>query len=199
MPEATAAPGDGCPALDVAAVRQRLGLSQRQIAARLGVDPTTWNQCERGHRRATRFLLERLATAVPDDPQVRAWLAWERIRAGRPRLDYRAVRGRLGLTQWQMAALVGVPVRNWGAYERGTDNPGAAARARLAPLMAIEPAAAGGWDGDGLRARRLEAGLTQRRLARRLGVTPETVCRWEQGRTRPLVVHWKLLDAVLSD
>jgi transcriptional regulator with XRE-family HTH domain len=40
--------------------------------------------------------------------------------------------------------------------------------------------------GDHLRRRRLDLGLTQRTLARQLGVREETVRSWETGRANPL-------------
>ena len=43
--------------------------------------------------------------------------------------------------------------------------------------------------GDGtkaaIRSLRVTSGLTQEELARQLGVSLSTVCRWEQGRSRP--------------
>jgi transcriptional regulator with XRE-family HTH domain len=40
--------------------------------------------------------------------------------------------------------------------------------------------------GDHIRSRRLDLGLTQRTLARQLGVREETVHLWETGRAQPL-------------
>ncbi|MGH7388300.1 MAG: helix-turn-helix transcriptional regulator [Candidatus Rokuibacteriota bacterium] len=39
--------------------------------------------------------------------------------------------------------------------------------------------------GAAVRARRTALGLTQAALAQQLGVSPETVCRWELGKSRP--------------
>ena len=39
--------------------------------------------------------------------------------------------------------------------------------------------------GATVRARRTELGLTQAELAHRVGVSPETVWRWELGKSRP--------------
>jgi transcriptional regulator with XRE-family HTH domain len=44
--------------------------------------------------------------------------------------------------------------------------------------------------GDHIRRRRLDLGLTQRTLARQLGVREETVHLWETGRARPLPRHF---------
>lgn len=41
----------------------------------------------------------------------------------------------------------------------------------------------------------MEAGLYQRQIASRLGVTPDTVLNWEKGWTKPPARHWpKILD-----
>jgi len=43
--------------------------------------------------------------------------------------------------------------------------------------------------GDHIRRRRLDLGLWQRTLAKRLRVRVETVGNWELGRAKPLVRH----------
>ncbi len=40
-----------------------------------------------------------------------------------------------------------------------------------------------------LKAVRFEKGWTQATLARRLSIRPETVCRWERGKSRPRPTH----------
>lgn len=52
-------------------------------------------------------------------------------------------------------------------------------------------------DGTGLRARRLRAGLTQRELASRAGVSQPAVAAIESGRRRPSEVTRSHLDAAL--
>lgn len=52
--------------------------------------------------------------------------------------------------------------------------------------------------GRHLRRRRLDLGLTQRTLARRLGVREETVHLWERDRTRPLARHFGCLVRFLG-
>jgi transcriptional regulator with XRE-family HTH domain len=49
-----------------------------------------------------------------------------------------------------------------------------------------------------LRYWRLRAGLTQRELAARSGVTPETVCRLEQGARPGTLRTWHRLSRVLG-
>jgi DNA-binding XRE family transcriptional regulator len=44
--------------------------------------------------------------------------------------------------------------------------------------------------GDHVRRQRLALGLTQRTLARRLGVREESVASWEGGLSQPLVRRW---------
>lgn len=45
-------------------LREEKGLSQRRVAARADLDPSTVNQVERGARRATSTTLEKLAAAL---------------------------------------------------------------------------------------------------------------------------------------
>src|SRR5262245_22404098 len=52
--------------------------------------------------------------------------------------------------------------------------------------------------GNALRANRHRRGLTQVDVARRLGVTAETVCRWERGRSRPRPRRLPFIARVLS-
>jgi transcriptional regulator with XRE-family HTH domain len=52
--------------------------------------------------------------------------------------------------------------------------------------------------GERIRRRRLDLGLTQRTLARRLGVREETVHLWELDRIRPLARHYGRLVRVLG-
>ena len=44
-----------------------------------------------------------------------------------------------------------------------------------------------------LKAVRFEKGWTQATLARRLSIRPETVCRWERGKSRPRPTHVRAL------
>lgn len=52
--------------------------------------------------------------------------------------------------------------------------------------------------GQHLRRRRLDLGLTQRTLARRLGVREETVQLWESDRFRPLARHYGQVVRVMD-
>lgn len=52
--------------------------------------------------------------------------------------------------------------------------------------------------GEHIRRRRLDFGLTQRILARRLGVRSETVRLWELGRARPLPGHYRRIVGFLA-
>ena len=49
-----------------------------------------------------------------------------------------------------------------------------------------------------IKARRLEAGLTQAQLAKKLNVDQTAVSRWESGETKPLKKHHKKLAKVLG-
>lgn len=49
-----------------------------------------------------------------------------------------------------------------------------------------------------IKARRLEAGLTQAQLAKKLNVDQTAVSRWESGETKPLKKYHKKLAKVLG-
>lgn len=49
-----------------------------------------------------------------------------------------------------------------------------------------------------LRALRVNAGLDQKTAAQRIGVTPETLGKWEQGKTFPTVPQISKLEELYS-
>lgn len=52
---------------------------------------------------------------------------------------------------------------------------------------------------DHIKTVRVKLGLTQERLAERLGVSFATVNRWEKGRSRPSQLAWERLQVLLAD
>jgi transcriptional regulator with XRE-family HTH domain len=46
---------------------------------------------------------------------------------------------------------------------------------------------------DRIKTFRVLAGLTQKDLAQRLGVSPQTVCNWESGLGEPTITHFLVL------
>jgi transcriptional regulator with XRE-family HTH domain len=52
--------------------------------------------------------------------------------------------------------------------------------------------------GELIRRRRMDLGLTQRTLAKKLGCLQETVLQWEQDVCAPLARRWPRIEAVLG-
>jgi transcriptional regulator with XRE-family HTH domain len=52
--------------------------------------------------------------------------------------------------------------------------------------------------GDEIRSKRLDLGLQQKEVARRLGVSPETLSNWEKGLTSPQATIYGRLRRVLG-
>lgn len=47
-----------------------------------------------------------------------------------------------------------------------------------------------------LKAARVNANLTQSEAAKKIGVTRDTVCNWENGKSSPSVVQFKTIEQV---
>ena len=95
--------------------RSERGLAQRYVAAMLGVRPATYGRWERDQRRPAIRHLPRIVGLLGLRPSRNAEALSERLRAAR--------RWR-GLTQGELAALVGVDRRTLGDWERGVRSPG---------------------------------------------------------------------------
>jgi transcriptional regulator with XRE-family HTH domain len=53
--------------------------------------------------------------------------------------------------------------------------------------------------GDRIRKWRLEQGLFQVDLAKRVGVSEMTIVNWEKGRTKPVRQYFERLEKILGD
>src|SRR5690349_4695080 len=53
--------------------------------------------------------------------------------------------------------------------------------------------------GERIRRRRMDLGLTQRTLAKKLGCLQETVWQWERDVSQPLARRWPRIEAVLGN
>src|SRR5437867_589657 len=85
-------------------------------------------------------------------------------------------------------------MRNWGMRRPRPESRRLVTSKETASLPTKE---ATNVDADGpqgaLKAVRFEKGWTQATLARRLSIRPETVCRWERGKSRPRPTHVRAL------
>ena len=49
--------------------------------------------------------------------------------------------------------------------------------------------------GENIKKNRLDRGWTLQKLASRMGVTPQAICKWEQDKASPLIYNvWDLAD-----
>ena len=67
-------------------------------------------------------------------------------------------------------------------------------RFRVSRYALINTSTFGGW----LRQRRLEMGLMQKELAKKIGVSKSSVYEWENGRKKPLKKNLERIYDVLS-
>ena len=157
--------------------RREAGLLQRELAELVGVRRDTLARWERGRTISHRYR-ERLHSALddlPDAPPTPRPI---------PGADLRRRRREAKLTQAALATLVGVTQGAVAAGERPGGQVPASRRARVREaLRAVRPLTRG----DTLRKMRAAAGLTQRDLAERLGVTTASVSNLE--RDRPVSRH----------
>ena len=102
--------------------RLERGLEQRDVAAILGVQPATVGRWERDQKRPAIRHLPRIVGLLGLRLSRNAETLPERLRAAR--------RWR-GLTQGELAALVGVDRRTLGDWERGVRSPGMEGRAAI--------------------------------------------------------------------
>jgi len=92
----------------------------------------------------------------------------------------------LGLRQSDVAARIGVWGQTVNYWEKGHFNPEPQYVPAIVAFLGYDPF---GGPPDGfpawLKAARIAAGLTRRKLAGQIGVHPGTVAEWERGKKRP--------------
>ena len=180
-------------------LRERFDLTQQELAHLLEVSPVTVTAWETGKSRPRQANLAQIA-AVRGKSQAQVDGALKRqavpdVTAA----DIKRLRKALGLTQTALAGLVGVSAAAVTAWETGKttasrenrralgvliQKPRAEIDATLsrsgaasAPEVALSP--------EEIRRIREAAGLSQRTLAKKLGVSVNSVSNWETGRTEP--------------
>ena len=180
-------------------IRQRFDLTQQEAAKLLEVSPVTVTAWETGKSHPRSANLTQIA-ALRDgsQAQVDAALGREPV-SDVSSADVKRLRKSLGLTQTALAKLVGVSAAAVTAWETGKTTPGRQNRQALGKLAekpraeivaqldrsgvaaAQEPALSA----EEIRRIREGAGLSQRALARKLGVSVNSVSNWETNRTEP--------------
>jgi transcriptional regulator with XRE-family HTH domain len=146
---------------------------------RIGVDGTTVFNWEAGTASPGLRALPAVIRFLGHDP---------RLTPGATDLGrlVRHFRQRQGLSMDGLAEMLSVDPATVRGWERRGHRPWPGLHARLAGLLGLPTAAdAGATSGGRLRAARLHAGLTQRELAKRVGVGQQAVSGWESGEETP--------------
>ena len=188
------------------ALRRKLGLSQQQLARILEVSAITVGSWERGKARPRGGSWAKIV-ALRNTSQAEVDKALGRLSAPAAMSpdEIKALRLRLGLSQKEMAKRVGVSLNSVGFWESGRSAPGSANREALAALakatgaqVDVRPGrdrkagatksgegADQGLTADEIREARKALGLSQKKLADKLGVSMNSVSNWETGATKP--------------
>jgi transcriptional regulator with XRE-family HTH domain len=151
-------PGDRSLAGRLRAARRRLGLSQADFAARVGLDEGSVCRWEGGSRRPSRWMASRVAVIL-DRLESATGAGSADAQVAPPPLTY------FDRTRWRRRPPPDL-----------TDG---------GPISL----------GDRIRHHRLELGLSQEQLGRRLGVGRNAIRQWERGKSVP---HGSRRDAVLD-
>lgn len=169
-------PGREISGEDLRAMRAHAGLSQKQLAQRIGAGIATVNQWERGTRPIPAYrrpqLRRALADVRPPPP--------ESISA----TDLRAARRRAGLSQAALATRVGASQPALSAWELGRRPVAVEHRERLRLVLADAPAAPGVSGADLTRwANRHKMGAGA--IGALLGISRSDVVRWQRRGVPP--------------
>jgi len=199
-------------------LRKRFNLAQRELGRLVGVSGATIASWEAGKSRPRGARLESLAKLRGGTQQdVDKALG----RTGAAAMDgakIKSIRKKLGLSQAEFAKKVGVSNGSVAAWETGRSRPGpknraaiAAVRKETAPAPAPAPeaplaakpkpkakrkAAEPGLAPAQIKAIREGAGLSQAAMAKRLGVSVNSVSNWENGRSKPRAASVAKLQAL---
>jgi len=191
-----------------AAIRQRRleqGLRQEDPAPLLGVKPDTVASWETGvafplprhFPKLLAFLGKHQGLLLPDEDPTCPATFGEVLR--RRRLA-------LGLSRAALAARLGTTASGIADWEHGRASPSLRHRPWLTelfgedlwPLQAESPQDGERSLGERLRQRRLALGLSQRSLARLLGVRAKSIALWEKGTRTPRGRYLDLVEAFLK-
>ncbi len=185
-------------------IRHRFDLTQQELARLLEVSPVTVTAWETGKSRPRKANLAQIVTLRDmDQAQVDKALGRESV----PQLirpdRLKKLRDRLALTQSELADLIGVSTASVTSWETGKTTPSREMRRKIDEVRHVsrsqvdERLGRGGAarprgarrgappSSDEIRQMRFRVGLSQRRMAERLGVSANTISNWETGRTAP--------------
>ena len=106
----------------------------------------------------------------------------------------------LGLRQKDLGQILGATVNTVTSWEVGRSTPALWFLPRIIQFLGYVPfdTTRDSWPlSDRLKAYRRVRGLSQKRLAAKLGVDPSTVLYWERGKSRPNNEHTERIEALL--
>ncbi|MBU1949087.1 MAG: transcriptional regulator, partial [Candidatus Eisenbacteria bacterium] len=160
-------------------VRKRrldLGLSQQDLAKILRVTVSTVSYWETKRANPSIRSLSRVLRFLGYDPRPQAKAFPELIRQ---------LRQGLGLSQEGLAEKIGVDPSTVRKWEKLGYHPRPQLYARLAKILRIPDPPEDSPIGERIRARRLKLGMTQAEASAQIGVSQDTLSRWELGGNHP--------------
>lgn len=169
--------------------RLDLGLFLKEAASRLGAHATTVANWEEG----------RTAPAVQQLPKVIRFLGYD------PRPEPSALaerlkhhRAGLGMSQNAMAKQLGIDPGTLRLWEGGHRRPEGKYLAKVYSFFGQDPRPAAATIGERLKRYREGLGWSQRAMARKIGVHPATLVRWEKGQREPQGDYVARVEAMLN-
>ena len=183
-------------------MRKRFGLTQQELARLLEVSTVTVTTWESGRSRPRKANLAQIVTLRGmSQSEVDAALGRSAAPPSVKPEDLKRLRKKHQLTQAELAVMLGVSPASVTSWEAGKTEPREKNRSAIAELAsrlreeaakrsadgagAGAPAPDGPLSADGIKALRQQAGLSQKELARQVGVSVNSVSNWETGRTAP--------------
>jgi len=102
------------------------------------------------------------------------------------------------LLQKQVAAKIGVNATTIWNWESNATSPQVHDMARIIEFLGYNPLPQPASEPEKLVVARRALGLTQKAMARKLGVDPTTLARWERGKSRRLIAKTRRKLAAVS-
>jgi transcriptional regulator with XRE-family HTH domain len=156
--------------------RLDVGLQLKQLAQQLGAHEQCVASWERGLREPSIRFWPKLILFLGHDPRPLPETLADRVRHRRIGL---------GLTIKQLASELGVDPGTLADWEGGRRQPAGKFLAKVSGLLGEDLRPAATTLAQRLRRRREDLALSQRAMAKRLGVNSATLVRWETGRREP--------------
>jgi transcriptional regulator with XRE-family HTH domain len=104
----------------------------------------------------------------------------------------------LGLLQREVAAKIGVDEISICNWERQRTLPEIRFIAPIIEFLGYDPFPEPDSFPEKLKTYRMRMGLSQKKLAEKLGIDPSTIMNWERGKHKPVNTYQKLLDQIFE-